>query len=158
MTCFMDARCCIKYHIHVLYNSLNKHTRYIEYQSYRPPKYTWWLSHPPLSIESPASRRKMWVLREAMWARDDWPFLYDKLAMSNTCQILQRSTPYNIVKNGLPWKRVFRRRHLGRRVTAVTCLRWPTVRKSYCNISHSIEIVRFVFKKVPIKFQKETTV
>ena len=43
------------------------------------------------------------------------------------CQNSQRSTPYNIVKSGLPWKRVFRRRHLGRRVTAVTCLRWPTV-------------------------------
>ena len=43
------------------------------------------------------------------------------------CQKSQRSTPYNIVKSGLPWKRVFRRRHLGRRVTAVTCLRWPTV-------------------------------
>ena len=43
------------------------------------------------------------------------------------CQKSQRSTPYNIVKSGLPWKRVFRRRHLGRRVTAVTCLRWPTM-------------------------------
>ena len=43
------------------------------------------------------------------------------------CQKSQRSTPYNIVKSGLPWKRVFRRRHLRRRVTAVTCLRWPTV-------------------------------
>ena len=43
------------------------------------------------------------------------------------CQKSQRSTPYNIVKSGLPWKRVFRRRHLGRRVTAVTCLRWLTV-------------------------------
>ena len=43
------------------------------------------------------------------------------------CQKSQRSTPYNIVKSALPWSRVFRRRHLGRRVTAVTCLRWPTV-------------------------------
>ena len=33
----------------------------------------------------------------------------------------------NIVKSVLAWSRVFRRRHLGRRVTAVTCLRWPTV-------------------------------
>ena len=32
-----------------------------------------------------------------------------------------------MVKRGLPRSRVFRRRHLGRRVTAVTCLRWPTV-------------------------------
>ena len=44
-----------------------------------------------------------------------------------SCLKSQRSTPYNIAKSGLPWKRVFRRRHLGRRVTAVTCLRWPTV-------------------------------
>ena len=29
------------------------------------------------------------------------------------CQKSQWSTPYNIVKSGLPWKRVFRRRHLG---------------------------------------------
>ena len=44
------------------------------------------------------------------------------------CQKSLRSTPYNIVKSVLAWSRVFRRRHLGRRVTAVTCLRWPTVR------------------------------
>ena len=83
----MFYRCEILYqipHVHVLYNSLNKHTRYIEYQSHPPPKYTWWLNHPPLSIESPASRRKMRVLREAVLAHDDWPLLYDKLAMSNT--------------------------------------------------------------------------
>ena len=43
------------------------------------------------------------------------------------CKKSQRSTPYNIVKSVLAWSRVFRRRHLGRRVTAVTCLRWPTV-------------------------------
>ena len=84
MICFTDARCCIKYRIRVLYTSLNKHTRYFKYLSHPPPKYTWWLSHPPLSIESPASRRKMRVLREAVLARDDWPLLYDKLAMSNT--------------------------------------------------------------------------
>ena len=33
----------------------------------------------------------------------------------------------NMVKSGLIWSRIFRRRHLGRRVTAVTHLRWPTV-------------------------------
>ena len=43
------------------------------------------------------------------------------------CKKSQRSTPYNIIKSVLAWSRVFRRRHLGRRVTAVTCLRWPTV-------------------------------
>ena len=43
------------------------------------------------------------------------------------CQKSQQSTPYNVVKCGLPWSRVSRRSHLGRRVTAVSCLRWPTV-------------------------------
>ena len=47
------------------------------------------------------------------------------------CQKSQRSTPYNIVKCGLTWKRAFRRRHLGRRVTAATCLRWPTVKPAW---------------------------
>ena len=84
MICFIDAICCMKYRIHVLYNSLNKHTRYIEHLSHPPPKYAWWLSHPPLSIESPPSRRKMRVLREAVLARSDWPLLYDKFALSNT--------------------------------------------------------------------------
>ena len=84
MESYLDARYCIKYRIHVLYNSLNKHTRYIDNQSHPPPKYTLWLSHPPLSIESPASRRKMRVLRGAVLSRDDWQLLYDKLAMSNT--------------------------------------------------------------------------
>ena len=43
------------------------------------------------------------------------------------CQKWQLSMPSNMVKSGLTWSRVFRRRHLGRRVTAVTRLRWPTV-------------------------------
>ena len=41
------------------------------------------LSQPPLSIESPASRRKMWVLRKAILTRGDRPLLYHKLALSN---------------------------------------------------------------------------
>ena len=84
MICFIDVRCCIKDRIYALYNNLNKPTQYIKYQSHPPPKYAWWLSHPPLSIESPASRRKMRVLREAVLARGDWPLLYDTLPMSNT--------------------------------------------------------------------------
>ena len=36
------------------------------------------------AIESPASRRKIRVLCEAVLARGDWPLLYDKLAISNT--------------------------------------------------------------------------
>ena len=61
------------------------------------------------------------------------------------CQKLQRSTPYNIAKNGFPWKRVFRRRHLGRRVTAVTCLRWPTVYTYvYPKQSQGVNIIELV--------------
>ena len=47
-----------------------------------------------------------------------WQVSYIQYLLS--CLKSQRSTPYNIVKSGLPWKRVFCRRHLGRRVTAVT--------------------------------------
>ena len=102
MICFTDARCGIKYRIRVLYNSLNKHTRYFKYSSHPPPKYAWWLSHPPLSIESPASRRKMRVLREAVLARDDWPLLYDKLARDDWPLLydkLAMSNTYSHAKN-----------------------------------------------------------
>ena len=66
------------------YNSSNEHMRYIKYKSHPPPKYAWCFSHPPLSVESPASRRKMRMLREAVLARGDRQYLYDKLAISNT--------------------------------------------------------------------------
>ena len=59
-----------------------------------------------------------------------WQVSYAQYLLA--CQKSQRSTPYNLVKSCLPWKWVFRRRHLGRRVTAVTCLRWPTVSKLRC--------------------------
>ena len=52
----------------------------------------------------------MRVPRDAKLLRGNHPLLYHRLAISNTG--------------------VFRRRHLGRRVTAVTCLQWPTVLKS----------------------------
>ena len=91
------------------------------------------LSHPPLSMwrhrvtclpsknasalgGGPGSRWLAIIIRQVSYIQ----YLL-------ACQKSQRYTPYNIVKNGFPWKRVFRRRHLGRRVTAVTCLRWPTV-------------------------------
>ena len=48
-----------------------------------------------------------------------------------------RSTPHNIVKCALLGSRVFRRRHLGRRVTAVTCLRWPSI-NTLANKANSI--------------------
>ena len=130
MTCFIDARRCIKYHIHVLYNSLNKHTRYIEYQKSpasqiclvveSPASFDGVTCLPPKNASAPwggvGSRWLTIIVQQVSWVQ----YLL-------ACQKLQRPTPYNIVKNCLPWKRVFRRRHLGRRVTAVTCLRWPTV-------------------------------
>ena len=82
----MYYRCEMLYQIpHTcVYNSWNEHIRYIKYLSHLPPKYAWLFSHPSLSVESPASRRKMRVLREAVLARGDWRLLCDKLAISNT--------------------------------------------------------------------------
>ena len=67
-----------------VYNSSNEHIRYIKYSSHPPPKHAWWFSHPPLSVESSASRRKMRVLREAVLARGARQLLCDKLAISDT--------------------------------------------------------------------------
>ena len=67
-----------------VYNSSNEHMRYIKNLSHPPPKYAWCFSHPPLSVESPASGREIRVLREAVLARGDRQSLYDKLAISNT--------------------------------------------------------------------------
>ena len=91
------------------------------------------LSHPPLSMWRhrvtclpPKKASALWGGVGLRWLTIIiWQVSYIQYLLA--CQKSQRSTPYNIVKCGLPWKRVFRRRHLGRRVTAVTCLRWPTV-------------------------------
>ena len=91
------------------------------------------LSHPPLSMWRhrvtclpPKNASAPWGGVDSRWLTIImWQVSYIQYLLA--CQKSQRSTPYNIVKCGLPWKRVFRRRHLGRRVTAVTCLRWPTV-------------------------------
>ena len=91
------------------------------------------LSHPPLSMWRhrvtcflPKNASAPWGGRGSRWlAIIIWQVSYIQYLLA--CQKSQRSTPYNIVKSGLPWKRLFRRRHLGRRMTAVTCLRWPTV-------------------------------
>ena len=67
-------------------NSLNKHSRYAmatRFHVESPSSHR--LSHPPFSIESPASRRKIWVLRKAILTRSDRPLLYHKLALSNAC-------------------------------------------------------------------------
>ena len=97
------------------------------------------LSHPPPIPQSPASFnvapsshlppaekcecsvRRSWLAVTAHY------YMTSYIQYILSCLKSQRSTPYNIAKSGLPWKRVFRRRHLGRRVAAVTCLRWPTV-------------------------------
>ena len=91
------------------------------------------LSHPPLSMWChrvtclpPKNASAPWGSPGSRWLTIIiWQVSYIQYLLE--CQKSERSTPYNIVKSGLPWKRVFRRRHLGRRVTAVTCLRWPTV-------------------------------
>ena len=91
------------------------------------------LSHPPLSMWRhrvtclpPKNASAPWGGPGSRWLTIiRWQVSYIQYLLA--CQKWQRSTPYNIVKYGLPWKRFFRRRHLGRRVTAVTCLQWPTV-------------------------------
>ena len=75
------------------------------------------------AIESPASHRKC-----ECSVRRSWLAVTDHYYMSLlACQKSQRSPPYNIVKSGLASSWVFRRRHIRRRVTTVTCLRWPTL-------------------------------
>ena len=91
------------------------------------------MSHPPPSIR----RHRVTCLSlknaSAPWGQTvaRWPPItiswVSYIQYLLACQKSQRSNPYNMVKSGLIWRRVFRRRHLGRRVTAVTCLRWPTV-------------------------------
>ena len=91
------------------------------------------LSHPPLSMWRhrvtclpPKNASAPWGGLVSRWLTINVRQVsYVKYLLA--CQKSQRSTPYNIVKSVLAWSRVFRRRHLGRRVTAVTYLRWPTV-------------------------------
>ena len=129
MTCFIDARCCIKYRIHVLCSNSNKHTRYIKVTRL-PNILAGWVTRLFRSSHLPPAENASapWGGVGSRWLTIIvWQVSYAQYLLA--CQELQRSMPYNIVKNGLPWKRVFRRRHLGWRVTAVTCIRWPTVRK-----------------------------
>ena len=91
------------------------------------------MSHPPPSIRrhrvtclSLKNASAPWGQTVARWP----PITISRVSYIQyllACQKSQRSNPYNMVKSGLAWRRVYRRRHLGRRVTAVTCLRWPTV-------------------------------
>ena len=77
----------------------------------------WNLSHPPVSIKSPASRRKMRVPHQTILTDSDHTLLYHKLARPIqylfACQKSQWSMSCNMVKSGLTWSRVFHRRHLG---------------------------------------------
>ena len=89
------------------------------------------LSHPPLSMWRhrvtcllPKNASAPWGGSGSWWlAIIIWQVSYIQYLLA--CQKSERSTPYNIVKSSLPWKRVFRRRHLRRRVTAVTASDGP---------------------------------
>ena len=80
------------------------------------------------------------------------------------CQKSQRSMPCNMIKSGLTSSRVFRRRHLGRQVTAtssrvfrrrhlgrqvtaVTCLRWPN--RAFVTIHFDHNLGRFTVRIYP---------
>ena len=77
------------------------------------------LSHPPLSMWRhrvtclpPKNASAPWGGPGLRWLTIiKWQVSYIQYPLA--CHKSQRSTSYNIVKNGLPWKRVFRRRHLG---------------------------------------------
>ena len=91
-------------------------------------------AHPPKNASA------LWGSVGSRWLTiSAWQVSYVQYLLA--CQKSQRCTPYNIVKSGLPWKRVFRRRHLGRRVTGVTCLRWPTVGTKSLNQRIHCELV-----------------
>ena len=82
------------------------------------------------TIESPASHQKTWVLRQAVLACTWWPAVIvwqvSYIQYLPAWQKLQRSVLCNMVKSDLTWSLVFRHHHLWRRVSAVTCLWWPT--------------------------------
>ena len=109
---------------------------YIETPNTRE-NWVWNLSHPPLNPQSPASFDKVTRLPPentcASLGHSDawWPNITVSQASPMkclfACQKSRRSISCNMVKSGLTWSRVFRHHHLGRRVTAITYLRWPTV-------------------------------
>ena len=80
-------------------------------------------SHLPPAEKCECSVRRSWLA-----ATDNFVRQVSYIQYLLACKKSPRSTPHNIVKSALLWSRIFRRRHLGRRVTALTCLRWPTVR------------------------------
>ena len=94
-------------------------------------------SHPSVTclfqcgaIESPASCRKIRVLREAVLAGGDWPLLYDKLAISNTYSHAKNRNdlrPITLSKVSLPEVGFSAVTILGGGWLQSPCLRWPTV-------------------------------
>ena len=117
-----------------VYNILNKHIRYAKGTSAI-------LSHPTPNRQSRASFDQVTRLppnnASAPLGDPDarWPDIpisqVNPTRYMFACQKSQRSMPCNMVKSGLTWSRGFRRRHLGRRVIALTRLRWPTVLVKY---------------------------
>ena len=138
---------------HVLYmRDAVSNTTYMCYTIVKQTHPEHWISKSPVSqiylvVESPTSFGRVTCLppknSSAPWDGVGsrwvtiivWQIIYVQYLFP--CQKLQRSTPYNIVKNGPPWKRVFCRCHLGRQVTAVTCLRWPIVMLTDINFKKS---------------------
>ena len=78
-------------------------------------------SHLPPAEKCECSVRRSWLA-----VTDNFVRQVSYIQYLLACKKSPRSTPHNIVKSALLWSRIFRRRHLGRRVTAFTCLRWPT--------------------------------
>ena len=96
------------------------------------------LSHPP-----PAEKYECPLGHSDTW----WPNItvsqVSPIQYLFACQNSQRSMSSNMVKSGLIWGRVFRRCHLGRRVTAVTRPRWPTVVIHMTELVHVLRIFFF---------------
>ena len=108
------------------------------------------ISHPPLSMRRhrvthlpPKNVRAPWGCAGARWsAIIVWQVSYVQYLLA--CQKLQRSMLYNMAKSYLTWSRIFHRRHLGRRVTAVTRLRWPTVPRLFKRHDFEFSIMTYV--------------
>ena len=100
-----------------------RHHCYVESPASQPSvTRLFWPSHPPPAEKASAPLG----YPDARWP--DIPISQvNPIRYMLACQKSQRSMPCNMVKSGLTWSRGFRRRHLGRRVIALTRLRWPTV-------------------------------
>ena len=103
-------------------------------------------SHPPLSVQ----RHRVTCLPpknvSAPWGGIGSRWLTIIIWQFNDIQYLlacqkNEPRPITLSKVAFPESQVFRRRHLGRRVIAVICLRWPTV---------SLMFVHHQFRKSPI--------